>query len=412
MPKIKDIHLSQIVDSRGLPGLEISIVADDQTQHTASIAISHLVYHSDSSDQSLEGAVKQSLLEAIQFVEEKLKPKIIGFDMQDQRSFDTFLLTLSQPIDKNQFTLRAQMTLSMCYAKTSSLSSKVELTSYLQKLRGTDPGPKKMPIPLFSMLEGGHATNFTIDMEEILFIPASFKTFRESVELGPVLHSAMKSVLTKENKQVLVGDKGGFILTLGTLDDILLLLTQVTDANNMRLGYDIFVGIAVRASQLYKDKKYKLKERSSNMSSDDLVKLLAENSNKYHILYLEDPMANDDITGWTNIFQSVNQNTLVTADTFIGNAPIKLQMAIEKKLASAAILKPLSFGTVTEAVAFAEMVRAGNLKIIITDSLVETNETFLADFSVAMDADYVKFGTPVKGERIAKFNRLLEIDAS
>lgn len=267
-----------------------------------------------------------------------------------------------------------------------------------------------MPVPSFTMIDGGKNANFTLEMQEFIIIPASFKPFRESIMLGTTFHAALRELLVKENLIPLVGEKGGFGPVLATNEDALQLLKEVTESLNIRLGYDLYLGIDVSAQSVYKDKRYKIKDAAISMNSIEFATFLEQASKKYHILYLEDAMAFDDTEGWQALYKMLNLRSVIAGDYLTATDPIKLQHAVTNEMMNAIVIKPDQIGTVSEALAVSEMARAAGIKLVVSDSTGETTDTFLADFAIAIDADYIRFGAPVRGERVAKYNRLLEID--
>jgi enolase len=187
-------------------------------------------------------------------------------------------------------------------------------------------------------------------------------------------------------------------------------MSQAVESAEYRLGYDIFTGIDAAGSNFYENKKYILKDKSVSLSAADLADFYKELIEKYHILYLEDALAEDDWEGWQTAYTNISKDIILTGDDLTVTNPIRLQMALEKKTISGIIIKPNQIGTVSESIAVVEMARGAGIKVITSHRSGETNDDFIADFAVGVTADYVKFGAPARGERIAKYNRLSQID--
>ena len=177
-----------------------------------------------------------------------------------------------------------------------------------------------------------------------------------------------------------------------------------------RPNYDVFLGLDCSADNFYSSKEYKLKDSASAMSSEALVSFYNELTKEFHFIYLEDPMSEDDWEGWANLNQKISHQTIIVGDDLVATNPYRLQIALDRKAITGIIIKPNQIGTVIEALAMVEAARLANLKIVVSHRSAETNDDFIADFSVAVSADYVKFGAPSRGERVAKYNRLLLID--
>jgi enolase len=188
------------------------------------------------------------------------------------------------------------------------------------------------------------------------------------------------------------------------------MLKQTIEGINLRIGFDVFLGLDAASSNLFSSQQYHIRDKSIGLSSKDLITFYKAINNDYHLLYLEDGLAEDDWEGWSQLYAEMSQQTVIVGDDLTATNPYRLQMALDKKTITGIIIKPNQIGTVIEALAVVEMARQANLKIIVSHRSGETNDDFIADFAVAASADYVKFGAPVRGERVAKYNRLLQIE--
>ena len=182
------------------------------------------------------------------------------------------------------------------------------------------------------------------------------------------------------------------------------------DAAALRLGFDVFLGMDVAAGTLLNEGKYRIKDKTSALSASDLIAFYQTLNNQYDLLYLEDGLSEDDLDGWAQLCSKLSQKTLIVGDDLIATNPYRLQAALDKKAVTGIVIKPNQIGTVIETLAVVEMARQAGLKITVSHRSGETNDDFIADFAVAVSADYTKFGAPARGERVAKYNRLLEIN--
>jgi enolase len=189
-----------------------------------------------------------------------------------------------------------------------------------------------------------------------------------------------------------------------------LLLKQAVDATNLRVGFDVFFGFDAAANNLFSEQKYHIKDKTIALTSKDLIAYYQSLNKDYHFLYLEDGLEEDDWEGWTELCAQMSKQTLIAGDDLTATNPYRLQTALDKKAITAIVVKPNQIGTVIEALAVVEMAKQAGLKVVISNRSGETNDDFIADFAVASSSDYIKFGAPARGERVAKYNRLLAIE--
>ena len=229
--------------------------------------------------------------------------------------------------------------------------------------------------------------------------------------MGVSLYNALKESLIRSSFTTLTGDEGGFSPAFATNEDALIVIKQAIGASSYRLGYDVFMGIDAAANNFYNDRQYQIKDKAMSLSQNELIAFYKDMVKMYNILYLEDAFSEDDWEGWSALSQKVGQDAIVVGDDLTVTNPYRLQMAVDKKAIGGIIIKPNQIGTVIEALAVVEAARAVGIKIAVSHRSGETNDDFIADFAVAISADYVKFGAPARGERVAKYNRLLEIES-
>lgn len=411
MSKIKDLKAFETLDSSGNPALSITVyleegISESSTEPTNNFPSSYGVLDiKDNDPKRFEG---HGLLQAISIAENLIKPRIVGIDTNNQKQIDKILLTLDSSNNKSKIGGNTMIAISTAIAKAEAKSNNQQLFEYLKKMVISDT--VQIPVPIFTMIDGGKNANYNTDINEFLIVPASNKNLSESIELGSTIHKNIASLLIKENILPFTGEKGGFGPILSTNEDALSLIAQALESLNMRLGYDIYIGMDSNANTFYKNEHYKIKDHNIPMNRAELIKFYSGLCEKYHILYLEDPLADEDTEGWTEIFSALNRNVILAGDYFISTNPLRLQMALSKKTINGIVIKPSNIGTVTEALAVAMMAKAAGVKIIVSDNTNSTTDTFLADFAVAISADYVRFGAPSRGERVAKYNRLIEIE--
>jgi enolase len=247
-------------------------------------------------------------------------------------------------------------------------------------------------------------------MQEFMLIPTNTHSLAEAIEQVVAINHTLRTLLIKSGFQTLVGDEGGFAPILPTNQAALDLLTESIQSTKLKLANQIKLGIDAAASSFFKNGLYTIKDAQKSITAAELGNLYKEWINKYKLLYLEDPFSEDDLNGWAEFTPSAPAGTLIVGDDLTCTNPQRLDMAIKKQMIRGVIVKPNQIGTVTETLEVVQKAKSANLKIIVSHRSGETNDDFIADFAVGVGADYAKFGAPVRGERVAKYNRLLQIE--
>jgi enolase len=347
---------------------------------------------------------------AVQNIETTISENLSGIDASKQQELDKIMIELDGTQNKSRLGANAMLSVSMAVAKAAAKSSVLPLYLYLRDFIKKENTELKIPTPAFNILNGGKHAGYNLDLQDFLVIPASSKPFHESLEMGMTIYQSLRNLLVHNNLTTLIADEGGFAPTLPTNEDALSFVSEAISSANLRLGYDVFLGIDAAATSFFKGQHYKIRDKSALMTARELIPFYQDLVKKYHILYLEDPLAEDDWEGWSQIGKVISSDTIIIGDDLTVTNPYRLQMALDKQAISGIVIKPNQIGTVIEALAVVEVARVAGIKIIVSHRSGETNDDFIADFAVAVSADYVKFGPPVRGENIAKHNRLLEIE--
>jgi len=414
MAKIKEIHAREILDCKGRPTVETAVTLTDNTIGIAScpsgtsVGSYEAVELRDHDKNRLNGL---GVLKVIENIEKIIAPELIGIEVNRQQDIDRIMIELDGTQNKSRLGANSILSISIAVCKAAAKSSVLPAYLYLREFIRGENLPLKIPTPMFNVINGGKHAGDNLNIQEFLIIPASFKSYPESLAIGVNLYHALKETLTRNNLTILTGDEGGFGPALATNEDALLLINQTIAGSSYRLGYDVFMGLDAAANNFYNNRQYQIKDKAMSLSSKDLIAFYEDLVKKYKVLYLEDPFSEDDWDGWSALFQKVGQTTIITGDDLTVTNPYRLQMALDRKAIGGIIIKPNQIGTVIEALAVVEAARVVGVKIAVSHRSGETNDDFIADFAVAVSADYVKFGAPVRGERVGKYNRLLEIES-
>jgi enolase len=412
MAKIKQISAREILNAKGNPTIEATVILSDGATGIASCPTGTSVGRYEAVDLKDGDQARYrglGVLNAIINIDKLIAPNLIGMDASKQQEIDKKMIDLDGTPNKARLGANATLSVSMAVAKASAKSSVLPLFLYLREFIKKESLPLKIPTPLFNLINGGKHAEDNFDFQEFLIIPATSKPYEEALRMATDIYSSLRKNIETNNLSTLIGDEGGFSPKLASNQDALLLLKRSVDSANLRLGFDVFFGMDTASNNFYSENSYHLKDKSSSLSTKDLIAFYKMLNEQYHFLYLEDGLNEDDLDGWSELREQLGNETLIVGDDLTATNPFRLQMALQKKAITAIIIKPNQIGTVMEALAVVEMAREAGLKITVSHRSGETNDDFVADFAVAASADYVKFGAPARGERVAKYNRLLQI---
>lgn len=414
MAKIKQITAREILNAKGEPTIETSVILNDGAVGIASapsgtsVGKYEAVDLKDNDEKRYQG---KGVLNAITNIDKILCPLLVGMDASNQQLIDKKMIEIDGTVNKSKIGANAILSVSIAVAKASAKSAVLPLFLYLREYVKKDTQQLKIPTPCFNVINGGKHGGKSIDFQEFLVIPATSKKYSESLEIGTRVYFSLKKVIENSNLSSLVGFEGGFSPKLSSNLDALVLIKKAIEESNLRAGFDMFLGIDAAADTFYNENKYTIKDKSTTLTSKDLIAFYKMVNEQFHLLYLEDGLSEDDWDGWKELYTAMSTQTMIVGDDLVATNPFRLSEAMSKNAISAVIIKPNQIGTIIEALAVAEMAKQAGLKVIVAHRSGETNDDFIADFAVSVNADYVKFGAPVRGERVAKYNRLLAIEA-
>lgn len=415
MSKIKQILAREILNSKGMPTIEATVVLENGRLGRASSPTGTSVSGYEAKevrDNDPKRYSGQGVLTAISNISETIAPKIIGMEVQNQKEIDKTMIELDGTKDKSKLGSNAILPVSMAVAKAAATDLNIPLFAYIRNYATSQSRDSyKIPIPAFNIINGGKHAGNNLDFQEFLIIPASSMPYSQTLNLAVSIYQSLKKTLTQKGAITLVGDEGGFGPSFSTNRDALVMLAESIAGSGLRINYDVFLGLDASANNFYQDGKYVIKDKQNGANSNELISIYESLNEEYNFLYLEDPLAEDDWDGWEDINKITSENTLIVGDDLTATNIDRLVEAVSKKTIGGVIIKPNQAGTITETIAVTEAVRLAGLKVIVSHRSGETNDDFIADFGVGVGADYVKFGAPARGERTIKYNRLLEIES-
>jgi len=415
MSKITKIWAREILDSRAIPTVEVMAQAESGYVSVSSVpsgASTGAHEAIELRDNDLKRFNGFGVLKAVENINKILGPQIIGFDVLDPFAIDKKLIEIDGTENKSKCGANAILALSEVIIKLGASDSKLTLYSWVNELI-KKIGLKStinIPTPLFNMINGGKHGAGNLDFQEFFIIPASSKTFSEGLQAGVEIYHAIGNNLKRKGAIHSVGDEGGFAPNLFTNADALELFVESVKETNYQMGRDVFLGLDVASDSFYKDGSYQIKDKSSPLDDNGLLEYYKTINNQYHLAVLEDPFYEDGWESWKKLTSEFGNQIVIVGDDLLATNPKRVQKAISEKACNAVLIKPNQIGTISETLSVIKMAREANWKIVVSHRSGETNDTFIADFAVGVGADYVKFGAPARGERVAKYNRLSSIE--
>lgn len=414
MPKITGIWAREILDSRGVPTVEVACQLD--TGHVlvssvpsgASTGAHEALELRDQDPARFHG---KGVLKAVENVNRIISPQLIGSDPIQQELIDTKLIQLDGTENKTKLGANAILAVSEVVAKAGAAISGMPLYNWINALaqRKGINNQKRVPTPLFNMINGGLHGAGNLDFQEFFVIPASSKNFMDGLRMGAEIYNAIGLNLTRRGAIHSVGDEGGYAPNLFTNADALEILVESTKQTQYAIGRDVFFGLDVAASTFFKDGAYSIRDRSAPMQEDAFIEYYKELNSNYHLALLEDPLDQEAWAGWRKLIDVLGEQITIVGDDLLATNVKRVEKAIVEKACNAVLVKPNQIGTITETFEVIAKAHQANWKIVVSHRSGETNDWFIADFAVGVGADYVKFGAPARGERVAKYNRLSSI---
>ncbi|OGG02442.1 phosphopyruvate hydratase [Candidatus Gottesmanbacteria bacterium RBG_16_52_11] len=413
--KIYSVTAREILDSRGNPTVEATVILENGYRGTSAVAAgaskgSHEAVELRDGDK--KRYMGSGVLKAVENVNGPINKRIRGTDALNQQGIDTALIELDGTPNKSKLGANSVLATSMAVAVAAAASQRQPLYRYLNSLFTSFHQTKldRIPTPTFNMINGGLHGAGNLNFQEFHIVPASNKPFHEGLEMGVSVYYSIKQILQYRNAVHSVGDEGGFAPNLFTNMDALEVLMDAIRNTHYRFGVDIYLGLDLAATQFLGENGYLIKDKPIAYKPAEFIDYLVEIHNKFHLLILEDPLAEDDWDGWKKLTSRIGSDVLIVGDDLLATNPERLKKAIEMKACTAILAKPNQIGSLSEFMNVAAIAKTHDIKIITSHRSGETTDTFVADLAVAIQSEYVKFGAPVRGERVAKYNRLLAIE--
>jgi enolase len=416
MPSIKSIKAIQVFDSRGTPTISCRVDLESGATYTSMVPSGA----STGSREALElrdgGStyLGKGVQTAVNNIHNKIAPALIGMDVTDQKLIDETMIALDGSETKSNLGANAILGVSLAALGAGAHFHRIPIYQYVNKIYSDMNGvilDMNLPIPMLNIINGGEHANNNIDIQEFMIMPIGASSFSEGMQWSTEIYAGLKKLLQDKNLSTGVGDEGGFAPNLKSNNEAIELIVQAITNNGLRPGIDVSLALDCAATEFYQDNLYHLKGESSQLTSAELCKYLESLAATYPIVSIEDGMDESDFLGWQKLTETLGEKCqLVGDDLFVTNVK-ELQRGIDESLANSILIKFNQIGTITETIKTIYLANSNNFTSVISHRSGETEDTIIADICVGLGAGQIKTGAPCRSDRVAKYNRLLWIEA-
>jgi enolase len=402
---IKSVHAREILDSRGNPTVEVEVALDDKTIGRAAVPSGASTGAFEAAELRDGGSryLGKGVQTAVNNVNNKIAPVVIGLNAQAQRDLDVKMIELDGSKNKSNLGANAILGVSLATARAVALSKNQSLFKYLGGQEA-----KTLPVPMMNILNGGAHADTNVDIQEFMIAPIGAENFKESIRWGAEIYHSLKSVLKKKGLATSIGDEGGFAPNLESNRAALDLILVAIESAGFKAGSQIALAMDVAATEFFADGKYKFEGKQ--LTSDQMIDYYSELVQSYPLVSIEDPLDEDDWSGWAKLTANLGEKIQIVGDDLFVTNPERLQRGIDSKTANALLVKVNQIGSLTETIDAVNLAHKNNYKSMMSHRSGETEDTTIADLAVALNCGQIKTGAPARSERVAKYNQLLRIE--
>ncbi len=411
MTTIQNINAREILDSRSYPTVEVEITLSNGMKSLGSVPSGASTGSNEATelrDNNKKRYNGLGVTKAINNIVKIISPELIGRSIFDQKEIDFAMINLDGTKQKSHLGANAILGVSIAVLKGAAMASNKAIYTYINELNKSRK--LSLPVPMLNVINGGKHAENSNDFQEFMIIPIGFENFRESIRAGAEVYQEIKSVLSIKNKTTNIGDEGGYAPSLKTNEEAIELLVDAITKAGYIPGKEIFIGLDIASNELYKDNKYNLISENKSLAANDLIQMYNSLVNKYPIISLEDGIYESDWENWQNLTSSIGENVQIVGDDLYVTNTDRIKKGIQLKASNAVLIKLNQIGTVTETIEAIKESQNAHWGTIISHRSGETEDTIIADIAVGMNAGQIKCGAPARGERTAKYNRLLRIE--
>lgn len=408
MSAIVDIIAREILDSRGMPTVEVDIVLESgafgraAVPSGASTGSREALELRDGDKARYNG---KGVLKAIENINGPITEAVLGLDALDQTAIDNLLVALDGTEYKSNLGANATLAVSIAIARAAADELGIPLFKYVGGV-----GKKLLPVPMMNVVNGGEHANNNLDIQEFMIMPVGAPSFKEALRYGSEVFQALKKICNSRGYPTSVGDEGGFAPSLNTNEEAITIILEAIAAAGYTAGKDIVIAMDCAASEFYKEGKYVLAAEGLSLSSEQMVDYLENLVNKYPIISIEDGMAEQDYAGWKILTDRLGQKIQIVGDDLFVTNPKILAKGIENGIANSLLVKINQIGTLTETIEAVEMAKTANYTTVMSHRSGETEDSVIADLAVGLNCGQIKTGSLSRSDRIAKYNQLLRIE--
>lgn len=416
MSSIRALSAREILDSRGNPTVEATVVLESGIQVSASVPSGASTGSHEALELRDNDSVRyhgKGVLKAISHIEHLIAPNLIGMDPGAQKAIDDKMCQLDGTENKSGLGANALLAVSLVVARAAAAEKKVPLYQYLRTLMPYDVSlsPENFPTPMFNVINGGAHADSGLSVQEFKIVPIGIKSYPEQLRAGSEIFHTLQSILRAKKFTTDVGDEGGFAPRLESHAQAFEILTEAVTKSGYQNGKDIALDVDVATDSFYDPASdtYALRPENASLKREQMIALYKEWLSRYPLFSFEDPLHQDDFSGWHEFKSQLPENILVVGDDLLVTNVKRLKVAIEHDACNTVLIKINQIGTLTETIACMALAKEHDMKIIISHRSGETTDDFIADLAVGAGAEYIKTGSLSRGERLVKYNRLSAI---
>ena len=409
MHNIRKVLAYEILDSRGNPTIECKVSLSGGACAKASVPSgastgTHEAFELRDNDSSRY--LGKGVLNAIRNINNIIAGGVVGIDATDQLKLDQAMLQLDNTSNLENLGANSILAVSSAAARAAADSLHVPLYEYLSSSKNS----YSMPVPFMNILNGGSHADNNIDIQEFMIVPVRFPNVKRAIQAGAEIYQALGAILKEHKLNTNVGDEGGYAPNLSSTSEALDYVMQAIVRAGYKPGTDVYIALDVAASEFYSNNTYNVGINNSSYSAEQWVGCLVELSEKYPIISIEDALAEDDFVGWKLLTEKLGSKLQLIGDDLFVTQIARLKSGVKNNMANSILIKPNQVGSITGMLETIALAKKSNYSFMISHRSGDTDDAFIADLAVASDACQIKTGAPCRGERVAKYNRLLEIE--
>ena len=410
MSEIIDVNALEVLDSRGNPTVEVEILLESGAKGRAIVpsgASTGAFEAVELRDGDKSRYLGKGVEKAVDNVNTIIADEILGLESNDQVGIDNLLINLDGTENKGKLGANAILGVSMALARANADELGLDLYEYIGGVNG-----KVLPVPMMNILNGGAHADNNVDIQEFMVMPVGAKSFKEALRMGSEIFHCLKSVLKERGHQTAVGDEGGFAPNLKSNEEALETIVEAIRKAGYKDGEDVKIALDVAATELFKDGKYVLDGEGKTLSADELSDFYEKLVEKYPIISIEDPFAEEDWEAWVKFTEKLGSKIQIVGDDLYVTNTKRLEKGIQNKASNAILIKLNQIGTITETLDAIEMAKKAGFTAIVSHRSGESEDSTIADLAVGVNAGQIKTGAPSRTDRTAKYNQLLRIENS